>query len=67
LKECFETIYWLELFFETDYLTENGFKSVSDDALELLKILKATIKTVFSNLKSESVKFDFFNIYTLNL
>jgi len=44
-KECNETIYWLELLFRTDYLTEAQYDSLSDDAVELIKIITAIILT----------------------
>ena len=31
LKESAETIYWLDLLFETDYLSEIEYKSMKDD------------------------------------
>jgi four helix bundle protein len=50
LKECSETIYWLELLCETDYINETEFESIHIDALELLKMLTATAKTTAKNL-----------------
>lgn len=50
-KECDETQYWLELLKATNYLTENEFISISDDNLELLKMLESSILTVKSSLK----------------
>ncbi|MDD4317373.1 MAG: four helix bundle protein [Victivallaceae bacterium] len=46
LKECAETLYWLELLQETDYLSSSEFKSVSADCLELRKMLSSTTKTM---------------------
>ncbi len=46
LKECAETMYWLELLMETDYLTSEQFESIYADAIEIRKILTATTKTV---------------------
>ncbi|MBA3786855.1 MAG: four helix bundle protein [Acidobacteria bacterium] len=45
LKEANETDYWLNLLKDTGYLTEKMFQSISDDCLELIKILVATVKT----------------------
>jgi len=50
LKEANETIYWLELLFETDYLQKGEFESMKNDAEELLKLLIATVKTTKVNL-----------------
>ena len=44
-KECDETIYWLELLKETDYITEAEFDSINNDAKELLKIIRSIILT----------------------
>ncbi len=44
-KECDETLYWLELLKETDYITETEFISLNNDATELLKIIRSIIIT----------------------
>ncbi len=44
-KECDETIYWLELLNEADYLNEKEFKSISVEANELLKMIRSAIIT----------------------
>ena len=44
-KECNETIYWLELLHATDYIEEEQFNSINTDAIELMKLLTASIKT----------------------
>ena len=51
LKECSETIYWLELLYETDYLTQSELESVRSDCIEIKKILSAATKTVKSKLE----------------
>jgi len=45
LKEANETDYWLNLLKDTGYLNEKMFQSISEDCLELIKILVATVKT----------------------
>ena len=45
LKEAHETLYWLELLKDTDYITTEMFQSVSEDCIELIKLLTSTIKT----------------------
>lgn len=45
-KECDETLYWLELLRESDYLNEIEFNSIYTEALEVLKILKSIIITM---------------------
>lgn len=48
LKECSETLYWLELLTETDYLSEQEFESLNADCDELRRMLSATTKTISS-------------------
>lgn len=48
-KETDETMYWLELLKETDYLTSNEFDSIYQDASELLKLIRSIILTAKSN------------------
>ena len=49
LKETMETIYWLELLHETDYLSQELFFSLHRDAEELRKMLSSTTKTMQEN------------------
>jgi four helix bundle protein len=44
-KECDETLYWLELLKETNYISENEYESMNKDAMELFKILRSIILT----------------------
>ena len=44
-KEARETVYWLRLLRDTDYLTETEFNSVFADADELLRILVAILNS----------------------
>lgn len=44
LKEAEETMYWLELLYESDYLEEAQFKSIYNDCKEVTKILMAITK-----------------------
>ena len=46
LKEAYETEYWLELLYSTDYLAENEFKSIFTDCRELTNILASILKTM---------------------
>ena len=48
-KEVDETMYWLELLKETDYLTINEFDSMYRDADELLKLIRSIIITAKNN------------------
>ncbi len=43
LKEASETEYWLDIMFETKYLTEEEYNSISYDCKELCKLLISII------------------------
>ena len=45
LKESDETEYWLEILYETDYLTQAQFESMIADNKELTALLVSIIKT----------------------
>ena len=46
LKECSETLYWLELLHMTDYLTDEEFDSLLEDCEALRRMLSATTKRI---------------------
>ena len=48
-KEINETLYWLELLKETDYLSESEFNSINTDAVEIIKLATSIIKTTKEN------------------
>lgn len=48
-KECDETIYWIDLLFETNYIQKEDFDDLKNDATEILKILRSIIKTTKAN------------------
>jgi four helix bundle protein len=45
LKEANETEYWLDLLFETKYLSETEFQNIKNKIVEILKILTSIINT----------------------
>lgn len=49
-KEAGETIYWLELLHESDYLSGYEFENINNDAEEMIKLLTSSIKTVKAKL-----------------
>lgn len=51
-KEINETIYWLELLKETDYLTNEQFESLNNDAVEIMKLITVIIKSVKSSINN---------------
>lgn len=53
LKEANETVYWLSLLMDTDYLEKNEFEKRNAECSELIAMLVASIKT----LKTKSGNF----------
>lgn len=54
-KECDETLYWLELLKETEYLNSDLYNHLSDQANQILKMIRSTILTIKQkNLKSHN-------------
>ena len=45
LKEANESHYWIRLLYKTDFITEQEFKSIENDIIELIKILSSICKT----------------------
>lgn len=46
LKEAYESEFWLKLFFQTEILREEEYKSLLEDCLEIIKLLISIIKTI---------------------
>ena len=51
IKEANETMYWLELLHETEYITQDMYDSIYPECVELFKLLTSIIKTTKSNYK----------------
>ena len=49
-KETGETLYWLELLFETHYLSLDEYQSINSDTLEVMRIIRSAILTKKKNL-----------------
>ncbi len=49
LKECNETLYWLNILKDTDYLNKKEFESMNIDCQELLALLISSIKATKEN------------------
>ena len=45
-KEINETIYWLELLEATEYISSKEFESINTDAVEILKLITSSLKTL---------------------
>lgn len=53
-KECAETIYWLDLLHETDYLDSESYNELISDCKELHRILSSITKTTQEKLNKMS-------------
>ena len=51
-KEINETIYWLELLKETDYLGKEQFESMNVDSVEIIKLITAILKSTKVNINN---------------
>ncbi|MFA6455809.1 MAG: four helix bundle protein [Bacteroidota bacterium] len=49
-KETDESLYWLELLKETNYLSETEYNSISSDANEILKLVRSIIISSKNNI-----------------
>jgi four helix bundle protein len=54
LKECAETLYWLELLHDTGFLSDDEYSRLSAGCEEILKLLAAAVKTL--KKKEEGIK-----------
>lgn len=54
LKEANEAEYWLELFFRTNYITQEQYDSLNADCVEINKLLISIIKKTKENNKINS-------------
>ena len=45
LKECYETEYWLRIMFKTEYITENEYKTFTQDCGAIRRMLISSINT----------------------
>jgi four helix bundle protein len=53
LKECNETLYWLNILHDTEYVSKEQFDSMNTDCQELLALLIASIKTTKQNKETK--------------
>lgn len=47
-KECDESLYWLELLYDSEYLKEKEFISIHTEAAAILKMIRSAIITTKS-------------------
>lgn len=53
-KECDESIYWIDLLYHSQYIDANTHKTLNNQAIELLKILKSIIITTRKNMVTKA-------------
>ena len=49
LKECYESEYWLELLYRTNYIEEKDYKELANDCGIIRRMLISSINTVKKN------------------
>ena len=49
LKECYETEYWMELLFETGYISENVYKPLQNQCGQIRRMLISSLNTTKAN------------------
>lgn len=54
LKEANETLYWIELLYDSEYIDNKTFESIHNEANEITSILASIVKTT----KENSEKYD---------
>ena len=52
-KECDESLYWMELLVQSDYISQEAFHSVSAEADQVLKMIKSAILTTKRNIATK--------------
>ena len=52
LKECSESLYWIELLYQTGYLDQPQYDSIVADGLKLKRILASIVKTTKDSRKT---------------
>ena len=53
LKECAETLYWIELLHRTDYLSDSQYASIVGDCKELHSLLSSITKSTREGLEKQ--------------
>ena len=52
LKECYESEYWLEIMYKTEYLNDQNYKKLNSECCALRRMLISSINTTKNNLSS---------------
>ncbi|MBR4241296.1 MAG: four helix bundle protein [Eubacterium sp.] len=54
LKECNETLYWLDLIYESEYIETETYNSLINQCDEIKRILSSSTKTIKERLKNQN-------------
>ena len=54
LKECNETLYWLDLLFEAEFIDKETYNSLISKCSEIKRILSASTKTIKDKMNSDN-------------
>ncbi len=52
-KEGSESLYWIDLLFEAEYIDSQQFESIKNDCEELMKLLTSSIKTILLTISNK--------------
>ena len=61
LKEANETLYWIELLHDSEYIDGKTFESIHNEADEITSILASIVKSTKENSEKYDKKSDFLN------
>ena len=56
LKETNETCHWIEVMFDGEFINEETYNSIMEDAVEIRKLLSTIIKNTRANIKDSKNK-----------
>ena len=54
-KETAETQFWLELLYETDFITKSEFDSLHTNTIEVMKLIRSSILTKKKNMALQAI------------
>jgi four helix bundle protein len=58
-KECSETLFWINLLYDSEYLTKKQYESLKNDCTQIYKIITSIILTKKENLAKKKTQKSF--------
>ena len=55
-KECSETLFWINLLYDSEYLTKKQYESLKNDCTQIYKIITSIILTKKENLAKKKTQ-----------